>query len=250
MAQPTLARGLEVVLGFLSLMLERLPARLVRQQSVAEIVLHEPEQQASRGFTYFAYWMIVHGVACWLAGRRIPILAIELRCAAPDYCEDYEVMFSENLRFERPRTRMIFAADCLDAPIKRSDQELKRFLAEAPANILVKYRDPQSLASQIKHSLRQLPAAQWPETEGLAHTLCMSASTLRRRLAEEGQTYQGLKDGVRKELAIGWLAEPELSFADIASHLGFADTSSFYKAFRKWSGTNPGHYRSLILGVN
>ena len=191
--------------------------------------------------------MIVHGVACWLAGRRIPILAIELRCAAPDYCEDYEVMFSENLRFDRPRTRMIFAADCLDAPIKRSDQELKRFLAEAPANILVKYRDPQSLASQIKQSLRQLPAEQWPETQGMAQGLCMSASTLRRRLADEGQTFQGLKDSVRKELAIGWLAEPEHSYADIAQRLGFADTSSFYKAFRKWSGINPGHYRGLIL---
>ena len=247
MAQPTLARGLEVVLGFLSLMLERLPARLVRQQSVAEIVLHEPEQQASRGFTYFAYWMIVHGVTCWLAGRRIPILAIELRCAQPDYCGDYEVMFSENLRFDRPRTRMIFAADYLDAPIKRSNDELQRFLAQAPANILVKYRDPQSLASQIKQDLRQLPAEQWPETQGMAQSLYLSASTLRRRLAEEGQTFQGLKDGVRKELAIGWLAEPDLSFADIALRLGFADTSSFYKAFRKWSGTNPGHYRSLIL---
>ena len=55
------------------------------------------------------------------------------------------------------------------------------------------------------------------------------------------------KDGVRKELAMGWLAEPQLSFADIALKLGFADTSSFYKAFRKWSGTNPGHYRSLML---
>ena len=107
MAQPTLAQGLEVVLGFLSLMLERLPARLVRQQSLAEIVLQEPDQQTNRGFTYFTYWMIVHGVACWLAGRRLPILAIELRCEAPDYCGDYEVMFSENLRFERPRTRMI-----------------------------------------------------------------------------------------------------------------------------------------------
>lgn len=249
MAQPTLALGLSVVLEFLSLMLERLPARLVRQQSLAEIVLQEPDAQSSRAFTYFTYWMIVHGVACWLAGRRIPILAIELRCAAPDYCEDYTVMFSENLRFDRPRTRMIFAADGLDAPIKRSPQELQQFLAQAPANILVKYRDPQSLASQIKQDLRQLPAAQWPETQGLAQGLCMSASTLRRRLAEEGQTYQGLKDGVRKELAIGWLAEPELSFADIAQRLGFADTSSFYKAFRKWSGSNPGHYRSLILGT-
>jgi len=247
MAQSTVATGLETGLGFLSLMLERLPAELVRQQSLAEIVLLEPESEPNRAFTYFTYWMIVHGVACWLAGRRIPILAIELRCSKPDFCDDYQVMFSDNLRFDRPRTRMIFSADCLDLPIKRSSEELKRFLARAPANILVKYRDPASLATRIKHDLRQMPPDTWPETEGLAASLCISASTLRRRLAEEGQTYQGLKDSVRKELAIVWLAEPQISFAEIAARLGFADTSSFYKAFRKWAGSNPGHYRSLIL---
>ncbi|MCK6188063.1 AraC family transcriptional regulator [Pseudomonas sp. EYE_354] len=250
-AQPSLATGLETGLetglGFLSLMLEHLPAQLVRQQSLAEIVLLEPQPEAKRAFTYFTYWMIVHGVACWLAGRRIPILAIELRCPPPDFCDDYRVMFSDNLRFDRPRTRMIFSADCLDLPIKRSPEELKRFLAHAPANILVKYRDPDSLATRIKQDLRHMPPETWPETEGLATTLCISASTLRRRLAQEGQTYQGLKDSVRKELAIVWLAEPQISFAEIAARLGFADTSSFYKAFRKWSGSNPGHYRSLIL---
>lgn len=157
MAQPTLATGLETGLGFLSLMLERLPAELVRQQSLAEIVLLEPESEPNRAFTYFTYWMIVHGVACWLAGRRIPILAIELRCPKPDFCDDYQIMFSDNLRFDRPRTRMIFSADCLDLPIKRTAEELKRFLAHAPANILVKYRDPDSLATRIKHDLRQLP---------------------------------------------------------------------------------------------
>ncbi|WP_395607547.1 AraC family transcriptional regulator [Pseudomonas sp. B22129] len=247
MAQPNLGASLQTGLQFMSLMLDQLPAQLVRQQSLAEIVLLEPEVPPRRAFTYFAYWMIVHGVACWLAGRRIPILAIELRCPQPDFCDDYRVMFSDNLRFDRARTRMIFSADCLDVPIKRSANELKRFLAQAPANILVKYRDPQSLATRIKHDLRQLPAETWPETEGLAASLCISASTLRRRLAEEGQTYQGLKDSVRKELAIVWLAEPHISFAEIAARLGFADASSFYKAFRKWSGSNPGHYRSLIL---
>lgn len=247
MAQPNLGASLETGLGFLSLMLEQMPAELVRQQSLAEIVLLEPELTPQRAFTYFTYWMIVHGVACWLAGRRIPILAIELRCQQPDFCDDYRVMFSDNLRFDRPRTRMIFSADCLDLPIKRIPEELKRFLAHAPANILVKYRDPDSLATRIKHDLRQMPADTWPETEGLAANLCISASTLRRRLADEGQTYQGLKDSVRKELAIVWLAEPHISFAEIAARLGFADASSFYKAFRKWSGSNPGHYRSLIL---
>ncbi|MFL1503104.1 MULTISPECIES: AraC family transcriptional regulator [unclassified Pseudomonas] len=245
MAQPTLGASLETGLGFLSLMLEQMPAQLVRQQSLAEIVLLEPEPK--RAFTYFTYWMIVHGVACWLAGRRIPILAIELRCSQPGFYDDYRVMFSDNLRFNRPRTRMIFSADCLDLPIKRSPEELKRFLAHAPANILVKYRDPDSLANRIKHDLRQLPPDTWPETDGLAASLCISASTLRRRLADEGQTYQGLKDSVRKELAIVWLAEADISFVEIAARLGFADVSSFYKAFRKWSGSNPGHYRSLIL---
>lgn len=247
MAQPTLAAGLTAGLGFLSLMFEQLPAQWVRQQSLAEIVLLEDDQDPRRAFTYFTYWMIVHGVACWLAGRRIAILSIELRCPEPDFCDDYRVMFSRNLRFDRPRTRMIFSAECLDLPIRRSTEELNRFLAQAPANILVKYRDPQSLASRIRHDLRQLPPEQWPETEALAQQLCVSASTLRRRLAEEGQTYQGLKDSVRKELAINWLAEPSISFVDIAARLGFADASSFYKAFRKWSGSNPGHYRSLIL---
>lgn len=175
MAQPTLAQGLDSVLEFLSLMLEHLGAQLVRQQSLAEIVLAEDEQPPRRAFTYFTYWMIVHGVACWLAGRRIPILAIELRCPQPEFCDDYRVMFSDNLRFDRPRTRMIIAADCLDLPIKRSKEELKRFLAQAPANILVKYRDPQSLASRIKQQLRQLPAEQWPESESLAQSLCISA---------------------------------------------------------------------------
>ena len=140
--------------------LELVPAQLVHQQSLAEIVLMEDEHPPRRAFSYFTYWMIVHGVACWLAGRRIPILAIDLRCAEPPFCDDYRVMFSENLRFERPRTRMIFSADCLDLPIKRSPEELKRFLAQAPANILVKYRDPQSLASRIKQDLRHLPAQQ------------------------------------------------------------------------------------------
>ncbi len=71
MAQPTLATGLETALGFLSLMLEQMPAQLVRQQSLTEIVLAEPAPK--RAFTYFTYWMIVHGVACWLAARATGI---------------------------------------------------------------------------------------------------------------------------------------------------------------------------------
>src|SRR5690606_396147 len=115
-------------------------------------------------------------------------------------------------------------------------------------NILVRYRDANSLVSQIRNVLRALPAADWPTSEALAQSLCMSPSTLRRRLLAEGVQYQGIKDSLREEQATRWLAEPTISYPDIAERLGFADVSSFYKAFRKWTGTNPGHYRQLILG--
>lgn len=247
MVQPTLAAGLESALNFLGLMLENFDARLVRQQSVAQIIIGHDSRPASRAFADFTFWMIVHGVACWLCGRRIPILGVELQCAAPPFIGDYNVMFSENLRFQRPQSRMIFAADCLDLPIKRSLAELDAFLAAAPSNLLVKYRDPHSFASRVRQHLRSVPPEQWPHSDELAKSLFMSASTLRRRLADEAQSYQTLKDSLRKELTIGWLADEQLDLADIASRLGFADTRSFHKAFRKWSGTNPGHYRSVLL---
>lgn len=246
--QPTVRHALIHTLNFLGLMLGDFQGRLIVRRSLAEVVLREADGQAQRPFAYFTYWMIVHGLACWLAGRRIPLLAVELRCAAPDYIDDYQVMFSENLRFSQASTRIIFAAEALDVPIRRSDQELRAFLTRAPSNILVRYRDANSLASQIKQGLRAQPASDWPTSDALAQSLCMSPSTLRRRLAAEGIQYQAIKDSLREEQATRWLADPSISYADIAEQLGFADASAFYKAFRKWTGTNPGHYRQLILG--
>lgn len=250
MAQPTVALGLDSMLSFLALMLDRFAARVTRRQGLVEIAIDDETMPPARAFACFTFWIIVHGVLCWLAGRRIPILALDLRSAAPAYCEDYRVMFTEHLRFDQPRTRIMFADDCLDLPMRRSEADLQRFLARAPGNILVKYRDPDSFAQRLKAQLRAQAPALWPETEALAQQWCMSSATLRRRLADEEQTYQRLKDAVRKELAVAALADAQRSFADIAHTLGFADTSSFYKAFRKWSGANPGQYRQLILGAN
>ncbi|HYQ39131.1 MAG TPA: AraC family transcriptional regulator [Pseudomonas sp.] len=246
-SQATLEEALRTALEFFALTFENFRGTLSRSQSLAEVVLHERSAEPARPFTYFTFWLLLHGLACWLVGRRFPLLAVESRCAAPPYLDDYRVMFSDNLRFGRPATRIIFAADVLDLPVRRSEAELAAFLARAPSNILVKYRDTDSLAHRIKAHLRTLPAERWPTSEALAQALCVSPSTLRRRLAELGQSYQAIKDAVRQEMATAWLADPEVPFGEIAARLGFAEVSAFYKAFRKWTGSNPGHYRTLIL---
>ena len=248
--QPTVGQGLEVALQFLSLVFADKRAVLRVEESMAAVVLREESAQPSRAFTYFTFWMYVHGLTCWLANQRIALLSVDSRGPAPEFIDDYRVMFSENLRFDCLQSQILFSADILSAPIKRTPQDLERFLRQAPNNIIVKYRDEQSLTSQIRRKLLHSDPKCWPDAVYLAADLYMSVSTLQRRLNEEGQSYQRLKDAVRSSLAVKWLADEHYTFVDIATALGFADVSTFYKAFRKWTGTQPSHYRSMLLNKN
>ncbi|MDY0250201.1 MAG: AraC family transcriptional regulator ligand-binding domain-containing protein [Pseudomonas sp.] len=248
--QPTVGQGLEVALQFLALIFADKRAVLRTKQSIAAVVLREENLQPSRAFTYFTFWMYVHGLTCWLANQRIRLLSVDSRCAQPEFIDDYRIMFSDNLRFDCQQSQILFSADVLAAPIRRSAQDLQRFLRLSPNNIIVKYRDEQSLTSQIRRMLLSTDPKHWPDAMGLAAQVFMSVSTLQRRLSEEGQSYQRLKDSVRSSLAIKWLADESYTFVDIATALGFADVSTFYKAFRKWTGTQPTHYRSILLDKN
>ena len=58
-----------------------------------------------------------------------------------------------------------------------------------------------------------------------------------------GRNFQDVLGDVRRELALGHLARPDLSVTAITSMLGFTDTSNFTRAFKRWTGLSPTRYR-------
>jgi AraC-like DNA-binding protein len=78
----------------------------------------------------------------------------------------------------------------------------------------------------------------------VARTLHMSRRTLSRKLEQEGTSFAGELDDVRRDLACGYIEGSKRSLAEIAFLLGFSHVESFHRAFRRWTGTTPSAYRT------
>jgi AraC-like DNA-binding protein len=76
--------------------------------------------------------------------------------------------------------------------------------------------------------------------------MCLSERTLQRRLQEEATSFNELVDDTRRELADQYLRDSQLTLAQVAYLLGFADQSTFFRACKRWFGTSPGEYRSRV----
>jgi AraC-like DNA-binding protein len=244
----TLGQALERSLRFYRLLLDDISGSLLRERGEARITLERSADTPQRTFAHEVLLMLLHGVACWLVGRRIPILRAEFSYPEPSHSGEYRLMYCTNLSFDRPLTAIVFDAAYLDLPIVQNERSVKEFLRSAPENILVKYKNGSSLSAAIRRRLRQLLPGEVPDFETLAAELHMTAATLRRRLHEEGASYQGIKDQLRRDLAIGYLSHSDRSVMDIALELGFSERSAFHRAFRKWTGAAPGEFRRGLQG--
>lgn len=241
----SLGVALSRALRFLDVVLDAPRGRLALVDGRAEITLDD-RGPARSAFAYRTYWIVLHGLVCWLVGRRLPLLAVDFRCGEPQGVADYRTFFGAPVRFDRPASRLAFDARHLALPITRSQAALKRFLRAAPANLLVRYRYDAGLAATLRARLAARPPAEWPSFEAAARQLRLAPATLRRALRREGLGWSSLCDEIRRDRAFAALQRTAVSVADLAADLGYAEPSAFHRAFRKWTGTTPAAWRRAL----
>ena len=240
-----LGQGVRRLLRGFAVILDDVRAELRVEGPDAVIALENRiADPAARRFADETLLVLVHGVMCWLAGQRIPLTAAEFAHPRPEHAPEYAVMYSERLRFDAPRTAIRFDARRLGAPIQQDEASLRRFLRTAPRSVFLKYKNENSWTVRLRRRLRgSIGRAEWPRLEDVAAEFRVAPTTLRRRLEAEGTSYQGLKDELRRDAAVHQLFGTRQSIAAIAVTLGFQETSAFHRAFKRWSGVQPGEYR-------
>jgi AraC-like DNA-binding protein len=114
------------------------------------------------------------------------------------------------------------------------EAELARRAAKAP---------PHDLVGRVVQEIRSGFLAGAADIESVSARLGMSRATLYRGLGEEGTDFTRITEGVRRELAMIYVAQPHVALTEIASLLGYSELSAFSRAFKRWTGRAPAEAR-------
>ncbi|MGH8806302.1 MAG: AraC family transcriptional regulator [Noviherbaspirillum sp.] len=246
-----LGEALRTGFAFYHLVLNDFVARLHIEHDIAHVALQRKvEGSASVRYAERTFLFLSFGLSSWLVGRRVPLLGVELDELDRHLSTEADRLFQAPLNYRPSQAGFRFEARWLDLPVVQSVQSMQEFLRQAPASLTVKYRDQANITERIRRLLRRHLAGEMPSLEEVGKSLAMTPQTLRRRLHEEGQGYQAIKDDLRRDAAIEYLARSDLSLNEIAAMLGFSESSTFHRAFKKWTGVAPGEYRHTRLQQN
>ena len=220
-----------------------LPLRIQGNQAIIEITAEAPLQD-SHCFLQESLLVIWHRLSSWLIGQGIPLDRAFFRYPEPDHVAEYRGLFHCPLQFERTTTGLSFPARFLERPVIRDELEMREFLKTSPADLLARPDDRNSYTARIRALIGRDLTRSLPDFDWIAEQLNTSPQTLRRRLKSENSSFQEIKDNLRRDIAIFHLMRDSLSINEIAHLAGFTETSTFHRAFKKWTGVTPGAYRA------
>jgi AraC-like DNA-binding protein len=179
----------------------------------------------------------------WLIGSEIAISRATFTFDKPIGEWEMAQLSTKEIEFGQRFNGVEFPASYLDYSVIQNEETLERFLRNAPFGLIINEGSRHSTKARVKALLNQQVGCHMLGAEDVARKLNMSVTTLRRHLQNEGTSFQRLKDECRMEAAFHYLGCPDLSNRDIAERLGFDEVSTFFRAFKKWTGVTPGEHR-------
>lgn len=146
------------------------------------------------------------------------------------------------VRFSMPANQLRFPAVLLDQKLSGANPVTVQLVADQCEKELSQLGVSSDLLVRIR-ALLVAGRQGYPDQETLATRLNLSTRTLKRKLQQHGQQYQGLLDEARKRDATRLLQDTTLSIEDIAAKIGYTDRANFTRAFRRWTAQSPNQYR-------
>ncbi len=179
----------------------------------------------------------------WIVGADLVPSRICMKHAAISALPVYRDLLGCEPEFGRDFNGIGLPASRLDTPLPARNPELCQLHGSVARRQLWALNRAPKVSRRVAALLERLLAEHLADRDQVASLLGLSPRTLQQRLAEEHTSFAALLDEARRQLAMKYIGEPNLSLSQIATMLHFSDGSAFYRAFRRWTGRVPGEYR-------
>ncbi|MBT4521887.1 MAG: helix-turn-helix domain-containing protein [Halieaceae bacterium] len=191
-----------------------------------------------------------HRVCGWFIGCHIDLLEVELQQSANPRNQKLSDLFGAQVHFSATDNAFIFHRRYLDFPIVQGTAALETMLQTYPAELVKLDPRAASVSARVKNLVGSDFSRELPTLQQVADRLFMTTPTLHRRLRDEGNSFQKIKDDLRRDIAINHMMSKQYTTSQLAEMMGFSDSSTFHRAFKKWTGWTPQEYRQNQLSEN
>ena len=179
-----------------------------------------------------------------LLGHNNPCTEVRFAHSSTSNKRAYEEYFKCPVHFDAGRNEMVFPRAFLAAHVRNGSRGSPDELARCATAMIARGPAEGGFVDRVRGEASSSLDAGDGSLGAIAARLRTSSRTLQRRLQQHGTSYAEILDDARRVLATSRVSGGGMSVASIAARLGFADASTFARAFRRWTRMSPTDYRA------
>ncbi|MFU4849102.1 AraC family transcriptional regulator [Pseudomonas aeruginosa] len=182
-----------------------------------------------------------------ITSSPLRLIRVDFEHDRPSDLSVHKQVFQCPLYFSQPTNRILLPLETLQLPVVRGNERLYKALGP----YLEREREKRTVSDELLAQVTRMIAAEMgsgaPSLDEICEQLNLSRRTLQRRLKDHGIEYSALVEDMRRKLALAYIKDSDYSITKISLLVGYAESGSFTRAFRRWTGHSPQQYRTSSL---
>ena len=214
---------------------------------IFDIQLHDATHILSKRQTMDLGLAVCHRVLRYLSGERYQPLRVALPHSPIAPLNVYKRFFHAEVMIDQQHAALYFHNDMLNITLDSIDHGLREIV---DSYLDRSFRSHQgSFSDRVRHAIRIHLSGPKANKTDIANMLAMHPRSLQRKLDEEGTSFEQIRDKLRQQLLLQYLADSKASMSQIASVLGFSEQSALSRACKNWFGVTPRQLKKLRSGL-
>jgi len=153
----------------------------------------------------------------------------------------YHNAFNCPLFFDQEFQGIGFATQDLNMPLVSSDETSRKELEQQVAQVYK--QNKKSLIEQTQQAITLGMITGDCGIQSITNTLAIHSRTLHRKLEKQGTSFTQILEDTRRGFAEYFVTKTSISIFDVSHMLGYKDSTSFSRSYKRWCGLAPSVHR-------